>query len=136
MDVKSRVISKIDSLRVGYEEEDSGPITQDRVKRHHAILGAVNALGFIEGQIQSLDPDGFEVMGIVETSRSEIRTLRYAKSFLSQVLFTIELAREHRRLDGTIGSGYHPDAVEGREEACDQMTNFVFELNEELTDNQ
>ena len=135
MDVKSRVITKIDNLSSEYtEEKDAGPLTPDRRERHNAILGAISALKFLKGQVEGLDVARFETMGIVERSESEIPTLRYAKGFLSQVLFSIGHTREHKRLDGTIGSGYHPDAVLGRNEACDLMHEFVCQLNDELTD--
>ena len=133
MDVKSRVITKIDDLLSEYtEEKDVGPLTPDKFKRHKEIQGALSAFKFLRGQIQSLDPAGFETMGIVETSESEIPTLRNPKGFLSRVLFSIGHTREHIRHDGTIGSGPDKDAVRGRNEACDLMDEFVRELNAEL----
>ena len=75
-------------------------------------------------------------MGIVETSESQIVGLAKAKGFLSQVLFSIGHTREHIRHDGTIGSGPDKDAVRGRNEACDLMFDFVWQLNDELIDNQ
>lgn len=128
---------EIDNLLSEYnEEKNSGPITTDTVKRRHAIEGAISALKFLNGQIQGLDPAGFETLGIVETSTSEIIGLRNPKGFLSRVLFSIEHAREHIRHDGTIGSGPNRDAVQGRNEACDRMYEFVLELNNELIDDQ
>ena len=91
-------------------------------------------LSFLNRQIKGLDVTRFETMRIVETSESEIPTLRYAKGFLSQVLFMINITREYKRMDLRIGSGHHPDAVSGREEACDRMTEFVYELDYELAD--
>lgn len=137
MDVKSRVITKIDDLLVEYNEgKNSGPVTRNTVKRHNAIEGAISALGFLKRQIQDLDPVGFASIGIVETSKKELRTLGKPKGFLSRVLFSIEDAREHIRLNLRIGDGPLPDAVQGRNEACDLMDKFVWQLNAEITDNQ
>ena len=65
MDVKSRVITKIDNLFSEYnEEKNSEPVTLNMRKRHRAILGAISALKFLKGQIQNLDPAKFRVMYI------------------------------------------------------------------------
>lgn len=137
MDVKSKVIMKIDSLLSEYnEEKDSEPLTPNRISRHNAILGAISALEFLKGQVQSLDPAKFEVIYIIEISEREIPTLRNPKGFLSRVLFSIGHTRKYIRHDGTIGSGPHPDAVRGRNEACDLMYEFVWQLNAELIDSQ
>ena len=137
MDIKSRVITKIENLSSEYtEEKDAGPLTPDKRERHKEIQGVLSALKFLRGQIQGLNPDGFETVGIVERSKSEISTLRNPKGFLSRVLFSIEDAREHIRLDGTVGSGHDKDAVRGRNEACDLMDEFVWQLNEEIIADQ
>ena len=137
MDIKSRVITKIENLWSEYtEEKDAGPLTPDKRERHKEIQGALSALKFLKGQIQGLNPDGFETMGIVETSESEIPTLRNPKGFLSRVLFSIGHTREYIRHDGTIGSGPNKDAVRGRNEACALMDEFVWQLNEEIIVNQ
>ena len=137
MDVKSRVITEIDNLFSEYnEEKDSMLFTPNMRERRNAIEGAISALKFLKGQVQSFDPAKFEVIYIVERSESEIPTLRNPKGFLSRVLFSIEHTRERIRLDGTVGSGPDPDAVRGRNEACDCMREFVFQLNDELIDNQ
>ena len=137
MDVKSRAITKIDDLLSEYtEEKDSGPLTVDTHERHNAILGAISALEFLKRQIQGLNPAGFETMGIVETSESQIPTLRNPKGFLSRVLFSIGHARKYIRLNLRIGDGPNEDAVRGRNEACDLMDEFVWQLNEEIIANQ
>ena len=137
MDIKSRVITKIDDLSSEYtEEKDAGTLPPDKYERHKEIQGALSALKFLRGQIQGLNPDGFETMGIVERSKSEIPTLRNPKGYLSRVLFSIEDAREHIRLNLRIGDGPHPDAKRGRNEACDLMDEFVWQLNEEIIANQ
>ena len=137
MDVKSRVITEIENLSSEYnEEKDSTPLTPNIRRRRNAILGAISALKFLKGQVQGLDPAKFEVIYIVERSESEIPTLRNPKGFLSRVLFSIGHTRKYIRHDGRIGSGPHPDAVQGRNEACDRMREFVFQLNDELIGNQ
>lgn len=135
MDVKSRVITEIDNLFSEYNEEKDKPLTPNMRGRRKAILGAISALEFLKGQVQGLDPDKFEFIHIVEKSESEIPTLRNPKGFLSRVLFSIEHAREYIRLDGRVGSGPDPDAVQGRNEACDRIRKFVCQLNSELVDN-
>lgn len=137
MDVKSRVITKIDDLLSEYnEEKDSSPPTSNMVRRRKSIEGAISALGFLKRQIQGLDPAGFETIGIVEVSESEIPRISNPKGFLSRVLFSIRHARKHIRSNLRIGSGSDKDAVQGRNEACDLMDEFVWELNDELIDHQ
>lgn len=137
MDVKSRVITEIDNLLSEYnKEKESRPLTPNTRGRRKAALGAISALKFLKGQVQGLDPARFEVIYIVERSESEISALRNPKGFLSRVLFSIKHARGHIRFDGRVGSGPDSDAVQGRNEACDRMREFVFQLNSELIDNQ
>ena len=66
MDVKLRVITKIDDLLSEYnEEKDAGPLTPDKRERYKEIQGALSALKFLRGQIQGLNPAGFASIGIV-----------------------------------------------------------------------
>ena len=137
MDVKSRVITKIDDLLTEYnEEKDSASPTFNMVRRRKVIEGAISALGFLKRQIQGLDPAGFETIGTVETSESELPRIKNPKGFLSRVLFSIGHARKYIRSNLRIGSGGDKDAMQGRNEACDLMVEFVWQLNEEIINNQ
>ena len=137
MGVKSRVITEIDNLFSEYnEEKDSLSLIPNMRERRNAIEGAISALKFLKGQVQSFNPAGFEVIHIVERSESELPRIRNPKGYLSRVLFSIKHTRERRRLDGRVGSGHDPDAVRGRNEACDRMREFICQLNDELIGNQ
>ena len=75
-------------------------------------------------------------MRIVEESSRDFQTLRPATGFLSQVLLGIESTLKDKRIYGHPGSGANPKAMPGREEVCMRIKRYVYELHDELTDDQ
>ena len=137
MDVKSQVITEINTLLSEYQEkkDDIQDVPYDEAK-HHANLGAVEALEFLKSGVENIDVNGYNTMRIVEESSSDFQTLRPATGFLSQVLLRIESTLKDKRIYGHPGSGANPKAIPGRKEACMRIKRYVYELHDELTDDQ
>ena len=140
MDVKSKVISEIiDDFLSEYaekhtEEKNRVWTSSDDEKDLHAILGAMDALGFLKKHVEGIDVDGYETMHIVEEPRSAV--IRRPASFLNEVLLWIEETLKLKLIHGNPGSGANPNAMPGREEDCMRIKRFVYELHDELMDEQ
>ena len=139
MDVRSRIISEIDDLLSEYtekraEKEKSVWTSSDDEKDFHAILGAIDALGFLKRQIEGIDVAQHKVVRIVEEPSSPV--LRRPASFLNEVLFWIDETLKLKLIHGNPGSGANPNAMPGRRAACMRVERFVYELHDELIDEQ
>ena len=131
MDVKSEVISEIDSLLSEYtEKKDSSHVAPDDEAAYHALWGAIEAL---KG-LKSIDDTGYKTLRIVEESYADFKVFRPASSFLSEVLLRIEDTLKDKAVYGHPGSGANPNAMPGREEACMRIKRFVYDLHDEVTD--
>lgn len=137
MDVKSQVITEISTLLSEYQEKKDGiqAAPYDKAK-HHANLGAIEALKFLKSGVENIDVNRYKTMRIVEESSSDFQTLRPATGFLSEVLLRIESTLKYKRIYGHPGSGANPNAMPGREEVCMRIKRYVYELHDELTDDQ
>ena len=137
MDVKSEVISEIDSLLSEYtEKKDSTHVAPDDDAGYHAIFGAIDALKGLKGRIENIDDTRYKTLRIVEESSEDFNVLRPASSFLSEVLLRIEDTLKDKRISGHAGSGANPNAMPGREEACMRIKRYVYDLHDELADNE
>ena len=137
MDVKSRVISEIDGLLSEYtDKKDSSHVSPGDEAGYHAILGAIDALEGLKGWVENIDDTRYETLRIVEESSADFKVLRPASSFLSEVLLRIEDTLKDKSISGHAGSGANPNAMPGREEACMRIKRFVYDLHDELTDDQ
>ena len=135
MDVKSEVISEIDSLLSEYtEKRDNSHVAPGNDADYHAIFGAIDALEGVKGRVENIDDTRYETLRIVEESSADFQVLRPASSFLSEVLLRIEDTLKDRSISGRAGSGANPNAMPGREEACMRIKRFVYDLHDELTD--
>ena len=137
MDVKSQVITEISTLLSEYQEKKDGiqAAPYDEAK-HHANLGAIEALKFLKNGVENIDVNRYRTMRIVEESSKDFQTLRPATGFLSEVLLRIESTLKDKRVYGHPGSGANPKARPGREEVCMRIKRYVYELHDELTDDQ
>ena len=137
MDVKSEVISEIDSLLSEYtEKEDNSRVAPSDEADFHALLGAIEALKGLKGRIKNIDDTRYKTLRIVEESSEDFNVLRPASSFLSEVLLRIEDTLNDEAVYGHPGSGANPNAMPGREEACMRIKRFVYDLHDELADNE
>ena len=137
MDVKSEVISEIDSLLSEYiEKKDNNYIADDDEAGYHAIFGAIDALEGLKSRVENTDDTRYKTLRIVEESSADFQVLRPASSFLSEVLLRIEDTLKDRSISGHAGSGANPNAMPGREEACMRIKRFVYDLHDELADNE
>lgn len=137
MDVKSEVISEIDSLLSEYtEKKDNSHVALGDEASYHAIFGALDALAGLKERVENIDDTRYETLRIVEESSADFRVFRPASSFLSEVLLRIEDTLKDRSISGNAGSGANPNAMPGREEACMRIKRFVYDLHDELTDDQ
>ena len=135
MDVKTKLIFEIDSLLSEYgEKKDSSHIALGDEAGYHAILGAIDALKFLKKQIDGIDIASHTILHIVEESSSPV--IRRPPSFLNEVLFWVEETLEIKLIHGNPGSGANPNAMPGREEACMRIKRFVYDLHDELMDNE
>ena len=136
MDVKSEVISEIDSLLSEYtDKKDNNHVGSNNEADFHALLGAIEALKGLKGRIENIDDTRYETLRIVEESSEDFQWLRPPSSFLSEVLLRIEGTLKDKRVYGHPGSGANPNAMPGREEACMRVKRFVYDLHDELMDN-
>lgn len=72
MDVKSRVISEIDSLLSEYtEKRDNNHVAPDDEAGYHAILGAIDALEGLKGSVENTGDSGYKTLRIVEESYAD-----------------------------------------------------------------
>ena len=132
MDVKTKLISEIDSLLSEYTtKKDNSPVMLGQEADFHAILGAIDALEFLKKQIDGIDIASHAILHIVEEPSSP--TIRRPPSFLNEVLFWVEETLELKSIHGNPGSG--ANAMPGREEACMRIKRFVYDLHDELMDN-
>ena len=131
IEVKSRIISKIDSELTHYEEEKKtfDPVRDNR-DRSYEILGAIHALNRLRKQVDSIDTNDYSVL--MKLKVKETPVIKRPASFLNRVLLEIEYTLEDKMIDGSAGSGANPDAVPGRKEACSKIEEFVLDLNHEL----
>ena len=137
MDVKSEVISEIDSLLSEYtEKKDNNHVGPNNEADFHALLGAIEALKFLKSMVENIDDTQYKTLRIVEESSEDFQWLRPASSFLSDVLLKIEITLNDNRVYGHPGSGANPNAMPGREEACMRIKRFVYDLHDELTDDK
>ena len=137
MDVKSEVISEIDNLLSEYTgKKDSSHVSPGDEAGYHAILGAIEALKFLKGMVENIDDTQYKTLRIVEESSEDFQWLRPASSFLSDVLLKIEITLNDKRVYGHPGSGANPNAMPGREEVCMRIKRFVYDLHDELADDQ
>ena len=82
MDVKSEVISEIDSLLSEYtQKKDSSHIAPDDEAGYHAIFCAIEALKGLKGRIENIDDTHYKTLRIVEESSEDFNVLRPASSF-------------------------------------------------------
>ena len=134
MDVKSEVISEIDSLLSEYtEKKDNSHVAPDDEAGYHAILGAIDALEGLKGRVENIDDTQYKTLRIVEESSADFQLIIPASSFFSEVLLEIEYTLKDKSVNG-IGSGANPNAMPGREEVCMRIKRFVYDLHDELTD--
>ena len=134
MDVKTKLISEIDSLLSEYTtKKDNSPVVPGQEADFHAILGAIDALEFLKKQIDGIDTASHAILHIVEEPSSP--TIRRPPSFLNEVLFWVGETLELKLIHGNPGSGANPNAMPGREEACMRIKRFVHDLHDELMDN-
>lgn len=137
MDVKSRVISEIDGLLSEYtDKKNSSHVSPGDEAGYHAIFGALDALEGLKGRVENIDDTRYETLRIVEESSADFRVLRPASSFLSEVLLRIENTLKDKSISGNAGSGANPNAMPGREEVCMRIKRFVYDLHDELADEQ
>ena len=135
MDVKSRVISEIDSLLSEYtEKRDNNHVAPDDEAGYHAILGAIDALEGLKGSVENTGDSGYKTLRIVEESYADFQLIIPASSFLSEVLLRIEDTLKDTAVYEHLGSGANPKAMPGREEACMRIKRFVYDLHDELAD--
>lgn len=132
--VKSRIVSKIDSELSFYEnEKNNNDFTEDdlsrKLSRRHEILGAIHALESLKKQVASIKIETYSIIGIVEVEDIPIKP---HASFLNHVLSNIENTRKYKMIDFSAGSGANPSARPGREEACLKIKKFVQDLDAEL----
>lgn len=134
MDVKSEVISEIDSLLSEYtEKKDSSHVAPGDEADYYAIFGAIDALESLKKQVEGIDIASHATLHIVEEPDSPV--IRRPPSFLNEVLFWIEETLKLKLIHGNPGSGANPKAMPGREEACMRIKRFVYDLHDELADN-
>ncbi len=134
MDVKTKLISEIDSLLSEYiEKKDSSRVAPGEEAGYYAILGAIDVLESLKKQIDGIDIASHTILHIVKESSSA--TIRRPPSFLNEVLFWVKETLELKLIHGNPGSGANPDAMPGREEACMRIKRFVYDLHDELMDN-
>ena len=134
MDVKSRLISEIDSLLSEYTtERDNSRVAPGEEADYHAILGAIDALGSLKKQIDGIDIASHTILHIVEEPSSPV--IKRPPSFLNEVLLWIDETLKLKLIHGNPGSGANPNAMPGREEACMRIKRFVYDLHDELMDN-
>lgn len=137
MDVKSQVTTEINILLSEYEEKkDSIQDDSYDEAKHHAILGAIEALKFLKNGVENIDVSQYKTMRIVEESSRDFQTLRPPTGFLSEVLLRIESTLKDKRIYVNPGSGANPNAMPGREEVCMRIKRYVYELHDELIDDQ
>ena len=130
-EVKSKVISKIDSELSHYEDEKNSTVfTKDNIKRSHEISGAIHALTSLRRQVDAIDTEVYPI--IMKIKEKETPYKKPPASFLNHVLLEIKYTLEDKMIDGTSGSGANPDAVPGRAEACSKIEECVSELDHEL----
>lgn len=135
MDVKSEVISEIDSLLSEYtEKKDSSHIAPDDEAGYDAIFGAIDALEGLKGMLENIDDTQYKTLRIVEESSEDFQWIRPASSFLSEVLLRIEDTLNDKAVSGNPGSGANPKAMPGREEVCMRIKRFVYDLHDEQAD--
>ena len=135
MDIKSRVISEIDGLLSEYtEKKDSSRVAPGNEADYHAILGAIDALGFLKKQVGGIDIASHTTLHIVEEPNSPV--IRRPPSFLNEVLLWVDETLKLKLIHGNPGSGANPNAMPGREEACMRIKRFVYDLHDELTDDK
>ena len=66
MDVKSEVISEIDSLLSEYtDKKDNNHVGSNNEADFHALLGAIEALKGLKGRIENIDDTRYETLRIV-----------------------------------------------------------------------
>ena len=135
MDVKSEVISEIDSLLSEYtDKKDKSHVAPGDEAGYHAIFGALDALEGLKGRVENIDDTRYETLRIVEESSADFQVLSPPSSFLSEVLLRIEYTLKDKRMSGHAGSGANPNAMPGREEVCMRIKRFVYDLHDELAD--
>lgn len=130
MDVKSRIISKIDSLLSEYEgKKDSDDVKRGGEETLYRVLGAIEALKRLRNQVKSIDIDRHKTIRIVEVSHRDPRSFTGFPSFLNEVLCWTEEIPKRKLL------GDNPKSTPGRREACKRIRQYVFELDNELAGN-
>ena len=135
MDVKSKVISEIDILLSEYAtKKDNSRVAPGEEADYHAILGAIDALEFLKKQIDGIDIASHTILHIVGEPSSPV--IRRPPSFLNEVLLWVDETLKLKLIHGNPGSGANPNAMPGREEACMRIKRFVYDLHDELMDNE
>ena len=135
MDIKSRVISEIDTLLSEYtDKKDNSRVAPGDGADYHAILGVIDALEFLKKQVGGIDIASHTTLHIVEEPNSPV--IRRPPSFLNEVLLWVDETLKLKLIHGNPGSGANPNAMPGREEACMRIKRFVYDLHDELTDDE
>ena len=127
MDVKKEIITIIDiEIKHFTDERDKLPNIKKTLSDRHKILGAIDALEHLKIRVKALNVEDYQTIQIVEEN---FQTTKKPKSYLRHILFQIEWARDRKRMEFNPGSGWNPDAMQGRKEACGRIEEFVRELD-------
>ena len=128
MDVKSRVVTKIDDLLAEYNEDRERLFTGIWTEaEHNEILGSIYALEELKESVETLKVDKNKTMRIIHNPDS--RQL----GFLGNVIRKSETVRDTTGKRGSPGISSR-EAVRGRKEACECVIDYVYQLDGELVD--